>query len=93
MASDDAVIGEFHRKAATIARPGLCHAPGQVIGLAAGVHEDNGAEAFMREFDQPLGIVRSIDPSVARVGVELPRLPGNGLGHIGMAVPHMGTLL
>ena len=88
-----AVIGIFHDHGAGIAGIGLGHAPGDVVGLTAGIDEDADVKTFRQCGRQPLAIIENGFVKITGVGVQECRLAGHRRGHMRMAMPHMGNVV
>ena len=64
----DAVIGVLHDQTALVAGGHLSHAPGHVVRLAAGVHEDTGVQMRRQRRGEPLRIFENAGVQIAGVG-------------------------
>ena len=88
-----AVIGVVGRNDAHLARRGLGHAQGDVVGLAARAGQDRGGEIGRKVPGQALDIVQDRLVEIPRVRVQRGGLARNRFDHMGMAVPDMGHVV
>ena len=88
-----AVVGVLEDDHVFAAGVGAGQAQGQLVGLAAGVHEEADAQGLGQEVRQPLGVAVDVVVEVARVGVEQRDLALHRADHARVAVPHEGHVV
>jgi hypothetical protein len=81
------VIGMLHDQCAAVTRGHLRHAPGHIVGLAAGIDENAGIEMRRQAGRELIRIVQDVLMEVAGVSRKESRLPLNRSDHRGVGMP------